>query len=272
VDILRPQPPADASAMEKGEADKALTQEFRAKAAFGEADRKELAALAADAEVAGGGPSVTFQLPRAVTVKTNSQKHQRTRIASIDTHPKFIHVAAPMLTDAVYLRGELTNDSAYQLLPGQASIFVDQDYVGPTTLESVAPHADFKVHFGVDHAIKASRQLVSKRTENTGLLSGGRRTSFDYRISIDNGAGKPITVELWDRYPVSRNEDIQIALVDVSDPLSSDAYYTAQEQPAGLLKWILNVPVSASGQSAYTMSYGVRIDRAKDVEMTPLPE
>jgi uncharacterized protein (TIGR02231 family) len=234
--------------------------------------RQNLQELAADAEVGGAGPSVTFELPRTVTVKSNIARQQKTRIANIETHPKFVYVAVPMLTDAVYIRGELVNSSAYQFLPGRASIFVGQDYVGPTTLAAVAPNGEFKVHFGIDPAVHASRRLVTKNTENTGLLSGGRRTSYDYRLSIDNGAGKPIIVELWDRYPISRSEDIQIELVDLSTPLATDAKYVAEEKPQGLMKWVLNVPASATGKTPQVVSYGVRINRAKDVHMTPLPE
>lgn len=235
-------------------------------------EKDKFAALAADAEVGGRGPSVTFQLPRAVTVMTNSQKQQTTRISTIDTSPRFVFVAIPALTDAVYMRGEMVNASSYQLLPGRASIFLDQDYIGPTALPSVAPGGEFKVFFGIDPAVKASRTMVAKNTGNTGLLSGGRKTTYEYRLTIDNGTGKSITVELWDRYPVSRNDQIQVELENLSDPLVADAVYVAQEKPQGLLKWWLNVPANASGKSSYVLTYGVHINRAKDVEMTPLPE
>lgn len=243
---------------------------MRAKAPAG--DQDDFAGYAADASIGGEGPSVSFELPRAVTVKTNIQKQQRTRIAMIETKAKFTHVATPVLTDAVYVRGELTNSSAYQILPGRASIFIGQDYVGPTNLESVAPNGEFKLHFGIDPSVKATRQMVTKKTENTGLLGGGRRTSYDYRILIDNGSGKAITLELWDRYPISRSSEIQIETVDLSHPLATDSKFVTEEQPQGLLKWLLNVPAGATGRSAVAVTFGVRINRAKDIQMTPLPE
>ncbi len=228
--------------------------------------------LAADAAVGGVGPSVTFSLPRLVTVKTNAQKQQRTRIATVDTEPEFVHVASPLLTQAVYIRGELTNASSYQLLPGKASIFVGQDYVGPTHLGSVAPNGEFKLYFGIDQSIKATRQLVAKQTSRKGVFRGGRETSYDYRLEIDNGASKPITVELWDRYPISRTDQVKIELVDVSRPLATDAEYVEEHKPQGLLKWVLNVPAAASGKSAFVVTYGVQINRPKDLAITPLPE
>ena len=100
----------------------------------------------------------------------------------------FVHVATPMLTEAVYVRGDLGNPSPYHLLPGRTAIFLGQDYIGPTSMPSVTPGGQFKMHFGIDQSVRARRQLASKSTENTGLLSGGRRTTSDYRIAIDNGS------------------------------------------------------------------------------------
>jgi len=235
-------------------------------------DKADLMHVADDAAISGAGPSVSFELPRAVTVKTNSQKQQRTRIATINTTPQLVHVAMPLVTEAVYIRGDLINASAYQLLPGHASIFIGQDFVGPTTLAAVPPNGEFRLHFGIDNAVKATRQLVTKKTENTGLLGGGRRTSYEYRLLIDNGSGKPITLELWDRQPVSRAEEIQIDVIDLNQPLATDAKYIAEEKPQGLMKWMLSLPAGATGRNAFAVMYGLRVNRAKDVEMTPLPE
>lgn len=229
-------------------------------------------AMDSEAAITGSGPAVAFVLPRTATVKSDSQRQQRVRIASIDAPVKFRHVAVPLLSDSVYLRGDLVNSSAYQLLPGKASVFLDQDFIGPTRMDSVPPAGEFKAHFGIDRAVKVARQLVAKKTESTGLLGGGRRTSYDYRISIDNGTGRDITLELWDRYPVSRSSEIQIDLVDLAAPLASDAKYVEEEKPQGLLKWLLAVPASATGSKASVITYGVRVNRAKDVETTPLPE
>jgi uncharacterized protein (TIGR02231 family) len=228
--------------------------------------------LAADAELGGGGPSVTYALPRLVSVDSDARRQQRTRIASIPVDVDFIHVAVPTLTDAVHIRGDLTNQSNYQLLPGKASIFVGQDYVGPTRLSAVAPGGSFELYFGIDQAVTVSRLLVSKQTSKTGLLGGGRRTSFDFRIQITNDTGKPLALELWDRHPVSRTDRIQIELTDLSIPLASDTAYTEEDQPRGMLKWELSIPPANRSGNPFVVSYGVRVNRSKDVDITPLPD
>ena len=117
-----------------------------------------------------------------------------------------------------------------------------------------------------------SRTLVKKETSKTGLFAGGRRTAYDYRIEIDNNAGKAIRLELWDRHPVSRTDQIQIDLVDVAPPLAADADYVEEEKPQGLLKWDLNVPATAKDEAAMVITFGVRVNRGKGIEMTPLPD
>ncbi|MHC5113460.1 MAG: mucoidy inhibitor MuiA family protein [Planctomycetota bacterium] len=228
---------------------------------------------AADAEVGGAGPSVTYVLPRRVTVGTDIRRQQRTRIATVDLEPTFTHVAVPLLTDAVYIRGDLTNSSEFQLLPGRGSIFIGPDYVGPTPIASVAPGSQFQVYFGIDPAVTARRTLVEKKTAKTGLLGGGRRTTYEYRIEIENGAGKTLALELWDRIPVSRTDQIEVETVNLSHALDQTPAYVEGEMARGLLKWPLAVPVTSGAPgSAFTVTYGVRVVRSKDVDMTPLPE
>ncbi len=232
----------------------------------------DLEAFAADAEIGGGGPSVTFALPRPVTVKTSAAQLQRTRIANIDAPVDFIHVAMPLLTEAVYLRGNLTNAGGYHLLPGAASIFVDQDYVGPTRFRSVAPGERFDLYFGIDHLVSARHTLINKETSKTGLLGGGKKTSYQYRIEINNKAGQMISLELWDRYPVSRTDQIQIELTDLSHSLATDVEYIDEKKPQGLLKWRLNIPPTAGSAGSFAVTYGVVVNRSKDSRMPPLPE
>lgn len=241
-------------------------------AAFGGLGTDPWDSLATDAMKATAGPSITFQLPREVTVRSHSQRRQRTRITDVRTWTNFIHVAVPLLTDAVYVRGEVTNASDHQLLPGPAAIFVGQDYVGQTSLDAVAPSGEFEVFFGIDAEITAVRRLVNKRTSKTGLFSGGLRTDYEYRIEIENRSGDQVELELWDRMPVALSDQIRIELVGPSTPLSEDPRYLEEDWPMGLLRWDLVIPSEARGFESVVTTYSVRVNRARDVEMTPLPE
>lgn len=266
VDVLVPQPSSRRPLATSGEADTSRPRRRNALFSAG----APIPTL--ETQVSGEGPAVTYHLPRPVTLKTNIQKQQRSRITTIQSRGEFIHVAMPILTEAVYIRGELTNNSSFLLLPGPVSIFVGQDYVGPTQLATVPPDGTFELYFGIDQSIKATRQLITKKTTKTGLLGGGLKTSYDYRIEIDNGAGKGITLELWDRYPISRSDQITVDLVGLSHPLAADAEYLEEQKPLGLLKWDLAIPPANGNNAAFIVEFGVRINRAKNVPISGLPD
>jgi uncharacterized protein (TIGR02231 family) len=234
---------------------------------------KALGAMQDKGRVDTPTPSVTYRLPRPVTVQSNVQKLQQAPIAWIETSPEFMHVAVPQLREAVYIRGRMANTSQYLLLPGRVAIFLEQDYVGATQLGSIMPQGQFELFFGVDQTVRVARILLSKSTSKTGLLAGGRETSYEYQIDIDNGAGKVINMELWDRYPISRSDEIEIELVDLNVPLATDSDFINEHEPLGLMKWtLMGIPATAYGPNAMIINYGLTVNRAKDVVMTPLPE
>lgn len=228
--------------------------------------------LAAAAPVAEAGIAASFELPRRVTVPSDGARTQRQRITTIEPEVRFTYAAQPLVDEQVYLRGDMKNASGYQVLPGTARVFMGGDFIGETPMPAVAPGSEFKVSFGPDRAVRATREVVSKLTGNAGLFGGSAATTWKYRVRIDNGTGRDIRVELLDRRPVSRNDRIEVRLADLSVPLCSDAEYATGPQKAGILRWDLAVPAAARGTAALPVTWTVQATHARDVETTPLPD
>ncbi len=233
---------------------------------------ESLRSLSSEAAVVEGGTAVSYELPRRVTVPTNADRVTRTRVATITPTASFLYTAVPLLTDAVYLRGKLVNASQFQLVPGKAQVFMGPEYVGPTSIGSVAPNGEFTVYFGIDRAIRATRTLVSKNTSESGVFSKSVETVRNYRVLIDNGSGRPIDLELLDRRPVSRDEKIVVTLDGLSAPLSTNPEYLRDGQPQGILRWDLSVPAGASGPSALPVTWTTKLSAPKDLLITIVPD
>jgi len=244
-----------------------LTQED-AELSFG----LQLGIAASAASVNGDGPAVSFTLPRTITIPSNRNDTQKTAIASIETTASLFRVAVPMITDSVFIRSEVTNDSPFILLPGEASIFHGSDFVGRTVLPTVAPSETFPLDLGIDPKIIATRSLIEKITSSTGLFGSSKETLYDYRLTISNGHDTALDVHVWDRIPVSRNEDIEVELKNQSAQLSTNAKYLQTDFPRGLLRWDLSIPANSTGAASFILTWQVDVARGKDVEMTPLPE
>ena len=271
VDVYKAPPPTAA--------DPALGAEFRARrmasadAMVGVATAGEMVDMAsAAAVVVGDGPAVSFAIPRQLTIPSNREDTQTVSIASVDATTSLFRVAVPMLTDTVYIQSRITNESPYILLPGQVAIFHGSDFVGRTRLSTVAPSETFDLGLGIDPAMTAVRTLVEKNTSSTGLFGGGRRTAWAWRIAVSNGNDKPVDVRLWDRIPVSRNEEIQVSFKNTATPLSSDPTYLSVDRPQGLLRWDFTAAADTTGAGSTIITWAVTLDRAKDIETTPLPE
>lgn len=228
--------------------------------------------LAAGAAVNQGGIAVTFELPRAVTLPSDSTRSQRTRIGDFAPQARFTYVAAPVVSDSVFLRGTLSNPSAYQLLPGPAQVFMGGEFIGDTEMPSVAPGGEFRAYFGPDRAVRARREVVSRLTGTSGLFGGSTVTTWNDRITIDNGTGRPIDVEVYDRRPASRNERIEVRLASVTPALSTDAAYVESRMPQGILRWDVAVPAGARDAKAAKVEWTVELVRPNGLRTTPVPD
>jgi len=272
VDVFVPPPPTDSRRTEpRGRPSEARLYKLGALPMM-EADIAVVETASASATVNNDGPAVSFTLPRTITVPSNREDKQTTSLGAFETEANMFHVAVPMFTDATFIRSKVTNTSDYILLPGKASIFHGSDYVGKTSLPTIAPNETFSLNLGIDPVVTATRILLEKESTSTGLFGSGKQTLYEYRITISNGHDEGIEVHVRDRYPVSRNEEIEVTLNNLSSPLSTDKRYVDSEKPMGLLRWDLTIPANSTGDASLVLNWEVEIARGNDVKMTPLPE
>lgn len=239
-----------------------------------ESEGRRLADAVREAAVEANATVATFVLPRTVTIPTDATREQRTRIATLALTPEYVHVARPAVDGDVFLRGTTRNDSPYQLLAGRATVFLGNDSVGTVWLEDVASGDEVDLWFGPDRRIGVTRTLVSKSTSQSGLFSKTSDTTWQYRIDLTSAVGRPTRVEVWDRMPVSRQDEIKVTLADVTPSLATDAEYQATARKEGLLKWTVELPAASatSAPSPVPIRFTIRLSAPSDVQLTPFPE
>lgn len=228
--------------------------------------------LMQNASVTLGGTAVTFKIPGPVSVSSDRSGSTRVRIADFSSAAKRVLVARPVASEKVFLRVDLVNDTPYVMLGGEVALFMEGEFVGPTRLTAVPAGGDFEIWFGPDPSISIERQVVSRKTDRTGLLGGGRQTSIAYRIEVVNNGDESATVEVWDRRPVSLDGDIEVRVVDVSPAMVGDPDFLEQESKQGLLKWTLQLDPAGSDGARKTITWIVRVNRSSDLDITPIPE
>ena len=112
-------------------------------------DEENAEAQRAAARSSREGPSVTYHLKTALTIPSRNDQ-QLIEVARIEVSPEFFYKAVPVLTPHVYRLATLTNTSDHVLLPGEATMYLNGDFVGQTRMSLVAAGKPFTVGFGVD--------------------------------------------------------------------------------------------------------------------------
>ncbi|MDH4203097.1 MAG: mucoidy inhibitor MuiA family protein [Phycisphaerae bacterium] len=197
------------------------------------------------------GVSVMYRLPGRLTLPSKSDQ-QLVTIASIQCPAAFTFVAAPLLTDYVYLEGELTNTSDTILLPGSADTFRNGEFVGKGDMKLVTIGQTFTAGFGVDSQIQVTREFKDKKIET---LWGNRMDEHQYRLEIDNYKNTAVALRLMDRLPWTESEALSIELTSNSHPLSTDAEYVRTQKDKGILRWDLNLKPETNGKTATVVNY-----------------
>ena len=149
------------------------------------------------------------------------------------------YLAVPALAPEAYLRATVTNTSSLLLLPGPARVFHDTQFVGETSLETVAAGQEFELQLGVDDQIRVEREL-RRRSTGKAVIGGTRTIDVAYQITVENHRPDKTRVSVHDHVPVSADGDIKVRLRETSpDP--------AERNDLGELTWQLSLD---GGQAA----------------------
>ena len=215
-----------------------------------DARAKAIENLSADASVGGGGAAVEYRIPRTITAASDASAERRTRVATIDAKPNFTLVAQPLVDGDVYLRARFVNESPYILLAGRARMYLGSDSIGSAAIGEIPVGGELDLWFGKEPRVTAKRELVSKKASESGVFSKSKGLDREYRISLVNTLSRAVEVEVWDRVPVTRNEQVKIELRDLSPTLATDARFVENAKPQGLLKWVVSLPARKDGAEA----------------------
>jgi uncharacterized protein (TIGR02231 family) len=211
------------------------------------------------------GISVTYDLPGRLMLPSRSDQ-QLVSIASIRSRADFTLVATPLLTDYVYLQADLLNDSETVLLPGQAGMFRDGQFVGRSRLPQVTIGEKFTAGFGIDSQVHVARELEDKKTR---IQGGNRIDTYDYRITLSNYKNTPVELQLLDRLPYTDDSSIKIELGKTETELSSDSEYLRTARKKGILRWDMKLAPNTIDQDATVVKYSFTTEYDRNMQIEP---
>jgi uncharacterized protein (TIGR02231 family) len=211
------------------------------------------------------GISVTYDLPGRLTLPSRSDQ-QLVSIATITAKAEFVLLATPLLTDYVYLQADLLNDSDTILLPGQATMFRNGEFVGKGQLPQVTIGEKFTAGFGIDSQVRVAHELEDKKSR---IQGGNRIDTYYYRIALSSYKNTPVELKLLDRLPYTDDTSVKVELEKADPELSKNAEYLRTARKKGILRWDLQLAPNSVGEKATVVRYSFIMEYDKNMQIQP---
>lgn len=123
-----------------------------------------------------------------------------------------------------FITAEMTNSTEIPWLPGEAQIFLENEYMGKVNIPYIPSGKKDTVILGSESRISGEKILVKKYEDAKGVFGGKRRIVYSYSIQIENNMKSPSKIIVRDRIPVSLNEKILVEIRNQSlMPLAAES-------------------------------------------------
>lgn len=254
IALYRPEPPRPKHVRYKAAAPASMMLEKSQFAA--DAAAQEAPLMVETAQIGTEQSSVVFNIPRPLDIPSDGSQHGTVvAIEKLAVNMEF--QAVPKLSPFVFLKSEISNQTAYPLLPGKVNTFTGNTFTGSSQLKKIAAGEKFDLFFGVDDQVTVKREEL-KQNREAGIF-GSNRVSYGYRIELNSFRKEPITVSLQDQLPLPGDEEIKVSL-------ESPSIKPDEQRADGRISW--KMPLKPGEKKELT--FGIQVEFPKERELTGL--
>ncbi|CAE6410488.1 unnamed protein product [Rhizoctonia solani] len=164
--------------------------------------------------------SATFGIPGRSDIPSDEGSH-KVVVAVLDLEAELEWICVPREKESVFLTCKVVNSSEFTLLPGEASVFMDDNFVSKSQIEHVSPNDSFKTSLGVDSSLRVT--YPSAKTLNRTMTQSGfsflarERQSVSaqsQRITIRNSRLTTVSdLRVVDHLPVSTDARLKVNVI-----------------------------------------------------------
>lgn len=165
---------------------------------------------------------------------------------------EFFHFLVPRLDKQAFLLARVIDWKQLDLLPGQANIYFDGNYVGETHISTAAVSDTLDIALGKDRSVIAVREKEKDEVRNAVFGNNVTRT-ISYKIVVKNNKSAGIHVIIEDQIPITHATDIKIKPLT----LSSAEYL----ESTGILNW--KIKLNPKEEKSLIFSYSIEYDKSK---------
>ena len=199
--------------------------------------------------------SVEFEIDEPYTVPATGEK-QSVHINTIAVEALYEYYAVPKIDKDAFLIARLLNWDQYNLLEGEANLYLENSYVGRTILDARSLSDTLDLSLGRDRSIVIARNKVDTYSKHK-VIGGNKIESRGLEIIVRNNKSQNINLTLFDQIPVAAISDISVSATDLSKGKLDDQ--------TGEVTWKLEIKPKA--QKELKLAYEVKYPKHERVTL-----
>ncbi|KEP48031.1 mucoidy inhibitor A [Rhizoctonia solani 123E] len=167
--------------------------------------------------------SATFGIPGRSDIPSDEGSH-KVVVAVLNLEAELEWICVPREKESVFLTCKVINSSEFTLLAGEASVFMDDNFVSKSRIEHVSPNDSFKTSLGVDSSLRvtypSAKTLNRTATQSSFAFLARERQSISaqsQRITIRNSRLTSVSdLRVVDHLPVSTDARLKVNVISPS--------------------------------------------------------
>ncbi len=199
--------------------------------------------------------TVAFVVSEPYDVPADGKKYG-VKIAEYELPATYEYYAFPKPDPTAYLRAHVTDWEQYNLLDGQASLFLEGAYLGQSYLSLQNTADSLSLELGRDPGIVIRRTKEKQYTDKQ-FIGGKQTRTVGWRIELRNAKKQPVNILIEDQYPVSTTEEIEVVLDNASGARVVEGL--------GKLSWLETLAPGAS--RTLTFRYSVKYPKKMNLRL-----
>ncbi|CUF53748.1 Hypothetical protein, putative [Bodo saltans] len=189
----------------------------------------------------------------------------RAALVTLELDVALTHVTVPSVLETVFAAAKATNTTEVPLALGNASVFLDGQFVTHSTLPRTPVGEELRVSIGRDEGVTVHRKLLNKkRSDEGGMCSSFRRdfVTHTFATTLKNGRRQAVEVLVQERVPCSDSDDLVVTLVRPA-PASLSEEQQTKLRDDGILEKLVKVAPNATAD--YELEFTVSAPEGKHI-------
>ena len=199
--------------------------------------------------------NTSYKIAQKYSVPSNNAKKQ-VFIKSIEIPAEFNHYSVPSKEKESFLTASIVDWGSYDLVPGNATLFYNNTYVGRSYINSNTTDDTLQISLGRDRGVILTQEKVKDLCTHKKIGSNVRK-NFVYEIVAKNTNKDDVTIVIYDRVPVSKKNEIVVTLGDLNGG--------ELDKSTGIIKWKKTIKAGESIQLRF--DYEVKYPKDKPINL-----